>query len=98
MSDPTIYLYTELDIMDDLVGCALAEDGSLLAQWPFPSDEAARARMERPCKIYRQHYPNGYRVGGKDSCKIHTLFRISQKDRGSGTPGTVPTAPVNGWD
>ena len=35
---------------------------------------------------------------GKDSCKKPTLCRFRQTDRESGTPETVPAAPVSGWD
>jgi hypothetical protein len=55
---PRIYLFVGLDIFGDLVGFALAEDGTLLAQHPFPSAELARKRMERRAKIYREHYPD----------------------------------------
>lgn len=59
---PRIYLFTSLDIFDEIEGNALAEDGRLLAQRPFPSAESARARMERPTLLYRKAYPDGYEL------------------------------------
>lgn len=59
---PIIYLDAALDIMDELTGYALAADGTLLASHQFPDEQTARARMDRPTRLYKTHYPTSYRL------------------------------------